>query len=963
MSPDHRCSGVPARTEGESLRKPRARSGRPATKSGIAGAAALLGAAALVVSAVPGQALAAPAGSDPAEVIPGTGTSTPSLVDGIREGVKSTGSAADAARGHLADKKSRYRIADPGRDLKPVQTLTTGASETVRLQQKHRGIDVLGGQYVVRMEKKDGKRVVTGTSGKYFTALKADTKAEVGEELAVQRAVNATLARIGGKKLDKSAVAAQRGLKAAPRLTGTARGLVVLPKGAGVLAHHVTVRGTDPASGEPVLREVYIDAKAGYPVLQYSAIKTFGASAAAPAAGASEGKAGAGKAPEEAGRHPGVAGSGVKLDGSTVELGLYFDTARGEYLMRDHARMWDSSKNLIATWDAHEKDANEASGRWPEGIKEFGSKSPQFPKEATEAGAVDAHWAAGKVYDYYKKVHGRDSLDGRGMTINSLVGVTFFGMPYVNAFWDGTKMVYGSGDKEYKTLSADLDVVGHEMTHGVVENTAGLVYAGQSGALNEAIADYFGNAIAVDAAGMAMDHPDAGLLGGDLCRTKSPRQCAIRDLNDGATTSKNFLGVSFANDNGGVHLNSTIFSGALWDIREDLGRTLADKIAYKALSEYMTPLDGFTEGRNAVLSAAKALKISAKDMNVVKRSFNAHGIVPNWEEALGVDTDRLFGRLNTADTTVGAGGGWWSASKSNDDGTEAYSVWAGRTDGKGSPKLMSPNDGRFHVNPATDGKSVVWEAYGPAGVEVLSRPLAGGPVKKLYVTTDLVRGVRVEGAVVTFETMDSFGARHAGYLRTGDKEPTWVDGRKADVGSAVPSIGGGRIAYAKAYPEGDSYRMGVEVLDLASGGRTLMPQLGTPQTIGQTAVTGKHVYWLADEVVDQGQTAVRRANVDGTGVVDLSKEKGDDALYASDLTASEAAVTVTAQLPDVRYRNESMAKLWQFGVDGGARARVSCNRGEQAAAAAAGGKQVVWLDGTTGYTDLVTRTRPAGNCG
>ncbi|MEU4208971.1 M4 family metallopeptidase [Streptomyces sp. NPDC026206] len=966
MSPDQRCSGVPARTEGESLRKPRARSGRPTAKSGIAGAAALIGAAALVVSTVPAQALAAQKGTDPAEVIPGKGTSTPSLVDGIREGAKAGGSAADAARGHLADKHSRYRIADPGRDLKPLQTLTSGASETVRLQQKHHGIDVLGGQYVVRMEKKDGKRVVTGTSGTYFTGLKADTKAEVGEELAVRRAVGATLAGIGGRKLGRNDIATPQGgkTKAAASLTGTARGLVVLPKGAGVLAHHVTVRGSDPATGRPVLREVYIDAKAGFPVLQYSSIKTFG-TAKAPAAGQTAARqAGDGKAPAAGDRHPGVAGSGVKYDGTTVELGLYFDTARGEYVMRDSSRMWDSSKNVLATWDARGKDVMETSGRWPEGIKEFGSKGPQFPKEATEAGAVDAHWAAGKVYDYYKKVHGRDSLDGRGTAVNSLVGVDHFGMPYVNAFWDGTKMVYGSGDEEYKSLAADLDVVGHEMTHGVVENTANLVYAGQSGALNEAIADYFGNAIAVDAAGMSMDDPNAGLLGGDLCRRKSPRECAFRDLNDGATTSRNFLGVGFANDSGGVHLNSTIFSGALWDIREDVGRTLADKIAYKALSEYMTPLDGFTEGRNAVIAAAKALKVSAKDLNTVKRSFNAHGIVPNWEQALGVDTDLLFGRLNTADTGVGAGGGWWATSRSNDDGTEAYSVYAGRTDGKGAPKLMSPNDGRYHIEPATDGKSVVWLAYGPAGTDVLSRPLAGGPVKKLHSTTDTVRGLRVDGAVVAFEATDGLGSRHVGYLRTGDKQPAWVDDRREEVGSAQPSLSGDRLAYAKIYPEGDTYRMGVEVLDLRTGQKKLMNQLGTPEGIGATAITGKHVYWIADEVVDEGQTAVRRANLDGTGTADISKEKGADALYAFDLTASDDAVTVSAQLPDSSYRNETMAKLWQFGTDATpSRARVSCNRGEQVWAAAAGGRQVVWIDGTTGYTDLVTRNRPAGSCG
>ncbi|WP_181143740.1 M4 family metallopeptidase [Streptomyces cinnamoneus] len=950
---------------GGTLRKPRARSGRPAAKTGIAGAAALLGAAALVVSALPGQAAAAAHDSGP-EMVPGKGTSTPSLVDGIREGVKAGGSAADAARGHLADKRSRYGIDRPDRDLKPLETVARGTSETVRLQQRHRGVEVLGGQYVVRMEKKDGKRVVTGTSGTYFTGLKTDVTAEVGEDLAVRRAVGATLAQLGGKALGKDDVAGRDGArtKAVGALSGTARGLVVLPKGAGVLTHHVTVRGTDPATGQPVLREVYVDAKAGYPVLQYSGIKTFGVPKAAGQDAAKAAGPGAGRAPADGPKNPGVAGSGVRYDGTTVELGLYFDTARGQYVMTDHARMWESSKNKISTWDARGKDVGETDGAWPQGIKEFGSAGPQFGKEATEAGAVDAHWAAGKVYDYYKKVHGRDSLDGRGMAIDSLVGVTNFGMPYVNAFWDGAKMVYGGGDEDYKTLSADLDVVGHEMTHGVVEHTAGLVYAGQSGALNEALADYFGNAIAVDAAGMPMDDPDAGLLGGNLCRNKSPRQCAFRDLNDGATTSKNFLGVGFGSDNGGVHLNSTIFSGALWDMREDLGRTLADKVVYKALAEYMSPLDGFTEGRNAVVAAAKALKVSAGDLKVITRSFNAHGIVPNWEQALGVDSDQLFGKLNTSGSGVGAGGGWWTTSKSNDDGTEAYSVWAGRADGKGAPKLMSPNDGRYHVNPATDGKSVVWTAYGPKGVDVLSRPLAGGPVKKLYGSnTADVGAVRVEGAVVAFETTDFFGSRHVGYLRTGDKEPTWVDGARSEVGTGLPSLSGGRVAYAKAYPEGDAYRSGVEVLDLRSGERKLMGQLGEPQAIGQTAITGKHVYWLADEVVDLGQTAVRRANLDGTGVVDISKEKGEGALHGSALTASDDAVTVTAEQPDSAYHNETMAKLWQFGADGSALGRVSCNRGEQTSAAAAGGKQVVWVDGTTGSTDLVTRTRPAGRCG
>lgn len=401
------------------------------------------------------------------------------------------------------------------------------------------------------------------------------------------------------------------------------------------------------------------------------------------------------------------------------------------------------------------------------------------------------------MYDYYRERHGRDSLDGRGMAVHSLVGVTQLGQPYINAFWDGSKMVYG-GDAEYRTLSAGLDVVGHEMTHGVVEHSANLVHAGQSGALNEAVADYFGNAVETDIHGIPMDSPDSGLLGETLCRNKPARECATRDLNDGRTTSKSFLGVSFSVDNGGVHLNSTIFSGALWDLREDLGKTLADRIVYKALTEYLTPLDGFTEGRAAVLAAARDLNATGSQLRSAERAFSAHDIVPGWELAMGVDSDPLLGRVNTDGSASGAGGGWWAAAKSNDDGTEPYSVWAGRADGTGAQKLMSPNDGRYHVHPATDSRTVVWLAVNRRSVDVLARPIAGGPVKTLWSGRRGASDLRVEGDVVVFETRPADGApvprrrpdrvrhhpprRSHPHLRRGDAGPE--DGQAHDDGTA-----------------------------------------------------------------------------------------------------------------------------------------------------------------------------------
>ncbi|WP_087929572.1 M4 family metallopeptidase [Streptomyces albireticuli] len=930
-------------------------------RSGSPGAATLIGVAALVVSALPASAVAAPA-SGTEEVVPGQRTAAPALVSGIRERVKATGGAADAARRYLADKESRYGIPRPDRDLEPVRTVTAGDAETVRLRQKHRGVAVFGAQYVVRMERKGGERFVTGTSGRYFTGLKVAVEPEVDGELAAERAVEAVEARLGPWRPGRDG---EPGEGTPEPLTGTAHGLVVLPRGAGVLTHHVTVRGTAPGTGAPVLREVYVEARSGYPVLQYSGIQSF--SGAGPGAASGAGKAaGSGTSPSRAAG--GVRGSGVRLDGETVGLAVERDDARGEYVLRDRTRAEEGGdRNQISTWDARDRSVSEVWGTWPPGLKEFGSPEPDFGKEATEAGAVDAHWGAAKVHDYYKSVHGRDGSDGRGAAAHSLVGI---GWGFANeAVWDGTKAMYGKGDAEHRPVAAALDVVGHTMTKSAVENSAGLVNAGQPGSVALAFADYFGNAVDTDAHGTPMDSPASGLVGEALCREKGPRECAARDMNDGRTTSTSFLGVSFATDNGGVHANSTLFSGALWDIREDLDRTLADRIAHKALTEYMTPLDGFTEGRHAVVAAAKDLKVTGARLRSVERAFDAHGIVAGWETAMGVDSDRLFGGVNTDGfTSVGAGGGWWAAAGSNEDGSEAYSVWAGRLDGTGEKIRVSPNDGRYHADPVTDGKTVVWHSYRGRTSEVLARPLAGGPVRKLFSNSGnlgRVSSLSVEGKLLAFTSYSRWTGPRVMYMRMGDDQPVVVPPVPYSKygGTDNPSLKDGRIAFATSRRVDGLYRSDTEVLDTATGKRTTMGQPGTPEYVGPTAITGKHVYWLAANDPSRQPTAVRRADLDGTGTVDISPAEGKDALRGVYLTASDDAVTVGTESSETRIGNGTLGKLWQLSPDGSRRSRVSCNRGEQFWPVTAGGRRVVWLDATTGSTDLVTRSRPAGACG
>jgi Zn-dependent metalloprotease len=99
----------------------------------------------------------------------------------------------------------------------------------------------------------------------------------------------------------------------------------------------------------------------------------------------------------------------------------------------------------------------------------------------------------GKTHQFYKTVLKRDSIDDRGMRLN---GFVHYGRRFNNAFWDGQQMVFGDGDgRLFTDFTKSLDVIGHELTHGVTQFTAGLEYHRQSGALNESMSDVFGSLI------------------------------------------------------------------------------------------------------------------------------------------------------------------------------------------------------------------------------------------------------------------------------------------------------------------------------------------------------------------------------------------------------------------------------------------------------------------------------------
>ena len=223
--------------------------------------------------------------------------------------------------------------------------------------------------------------------------------------------------------------------------------------------------------------------------------------------------------------------------------------------------------------------------------------------------AVDAHYYAGMVYDYYKSKFNRNSLDGAGMAINSTV---HYSRSYVNAFWNGSRMVYGDGDGvNAVALSGALDVVAHEMTHAVDEKEANLIYENQPGALNESMSDAFG--VFIEYYGQASKFD--WLLGEDVW-TPNIAGDALRDISNPAKygdpdhMSKFVVSPNTdAGDWGGVHTNSGIPNKACYLIASNanVGINKAEQIYYRALASYLTSTSNFHDARVALVQSATDL--------------------------------------------------------------------------------------------------------------------------------------------------------------------------------------------------------------------------------------------------------------------------------------------------------------------------------------------------------------------
>ncbi len=251
----------------------------------------------------------------------------------------------------------------------------------------------------------------------------------------------------------------------------------------------------------------------------------------------------------------------------------------------------------------------------------------------------EAYNYSGATFDFYSQVFGRNSIDNKGMRLDSSV---HYYTNFDNAFWNGAQMVYGDGDNViFQRFTKCLDVIGHELTHGVTQFEAGLAYQGQSGALNESLSDVFGSMVkqwkkkqtaaaadwligqgllAPGIHGVALrSMKDPGTAYDDPQLGKDPQPAHMKDYVKGSA------------DHGGVHTNSGIPNHAFYLVATALGGhswDKAGKIWYDTLCNILQSNSDFVAAANGTIRSAGILfGVASNEQKAVKSAWQQVGVI------------------------------------------------------------------------------------------------------------------------------------------------------------------------------------------------------------------------------------------------------------------------------------------------------------------------------------------------
>lgn len=251
----------------------------------------------------------------------------------------------------------------------------------------------------------------------------------------------------------------------------------------------------------------------------------------------------------------------------------------------------------------------------------------------------EAYRWLGAAYALYLEAYGRDSLDGAGAPLQATV---HYGEGYGNAFWTGQRLVFGDGDgKVFQRFTGPIGITGHELTHGVIQHTAGLGYRDQNGALNESVADVFASLVKQHANAETADEAD-WLIGEGLFHAQIDG-VALRSLAEPGTAYDDpLIGqdpqpatmagyVETEEDNGGVHINSGIPNHAFYLVATALGGNAWERsgwIWYDALTGQDLPsgADFATFAAATVSAATRRFGASGEEVEAVRKGWSDVGI-------------------------------------------------------------------------------------------------------------------------------------------------------------------------------------------------------------------------------------------------------------------------------------------------------------------------------------------------
>ncbi|MGH2808610.1 MAG: M4 family metallopeptidase [Actinomycetota bacterium] len=870
-----------------------------------------------VLTAASVAALPASARRTPRRIMRDPATRVPSFVTGLRTRPVDLPPVAAARR--VLEHDDIFGHALARLDLAPLRVEHDAVSTTVRFEQDFGGVPVWGAQYLVHLKRSNDGLTATAANGHLFTELDVPVTARIPVSVA-ERLARGRFATIVDAAIER-------------------HGLTILPFERGVLAHHITISGT--RFRKPVKQEIFVNALTGAIAFSYDNLQSDGP----------------------------VTGTGRTAHGDQVSLNLY---QRGSvYEMRDRSQpMFQSNGGEITTHNAAGgsnylgTDANIVT-----------STSLNLGSQHSNSGAVDAHHGAELVYEYYLAL-GRNSIDDQGGSIVSTVNATDNGAPLFNAYWDGDQMVYGNPDPDTMyPMSADLDVVGHELTHGVTQHSGNLAYVNQSGAMNEAYSDYFGNAIDVDASGTPMSDSGAGRIAEDLCKVPNDQfPCPLRNLNDGMTT-EDYVYFLADFDSGGVHLNSTIYSGALWDIREALGGAKADPYIYKALVSHTTPLDDFVDGRNSVVAAATELGASQADLDTINAAFTTKGIVAGWDTAAGNDAQILLENVAPVGTffsppqVSGSRFVIGDYADKADACCEPLQLYVGNVDGSGTLTKVGEDENPNTYNdeaPDISGNRVVWshitqDARGRFDADIHTRVIGGG-VRTVEGTRGFQLTPSVDGRLIAWE--DDRGRNpHIWAKRLGRRSRRVSPRRGVQI---MPQVAGPWVAW---WDLGSAFAFPHIGLKNTRTGKTVRIRGRSGALTGPPGLTDRFVYWYQDRNFD-GIGSIMRARLDGTGKKAIVREGHELAPIWALIApppvpvANGRYVTYSdefgyAVAGSGGFPNDEVGRdVWRVAASGGRPVRVTNNRGDQAYPSITPTSRVLWLDSSQSRTDLMTRVLP-----